>query len=70
MTSPHPKRVENRVQNCHYLIRAGTPGIDQDKDVKITVEDNRLVIDAERNDDRSHKTHREFHCGSFRRAMA
>jgi HSP20 family molecular chaperone IbpA len=69
LMSPHLIRVEDKVEDGHYVIRAEIPGIDPDKDVKITVEDNRLVIHAERTEDKSDKTHSEFQYGSFRRAM-
>jgi len=38
--------------------------------VKITVEDNTLVIDAERTEEKSDKNRSEFQYGAFRRAMA
>ena len=52
------------------MIRAEMPGLDPDKDVKITVEDNTLVIDAERTEEKSDKNRSEFQYGAFRRAMA
>ena len=67
--SPHLIRVEDKIEDGHYVIRAENPGIDPDKDVKITVEDDLLVISAERTEDKSDKTHSEFQYGSFRRAM-
>ena len=51
------------------MIRAEIPGIDPEKDVKVTVEDNTLVIAAERTEEKSDKTRSEFQYGSFRRAM-
>jgi HSP20 family molecular chaperone IbpA len=42
--SPHLIRVEDKIEDGHYVIRAEIPGIDPDKDVKITVEDDMLVI--------------------------
>jgi len=69
LLSPHPIRVEDKVEDGHYVIRAEMPGIDPDEDVKITVENDRLVIEAERTEDKSDKTHSEFQYGSFRRVM-
>jgi HSP20 family molecular chaperone IbpA len=69
LMSPHLIRVEDKIEDGHYVIRAEIPGIDPDKDVKITVEDDMLVINAERTEDKSDKTHSEFQYGSFRRAM-
>lgn len=70
LMTPHLIRVEDKVEDGHYVIKAEMPGIDPDKDVKITVEDNKLVIDAERTEDKSDKTHSEFRYGSFRRTMS
>jgi HSP20 family molecular chaperone IbpA len=69
LLSPHLIRVEDKVEDGHYVIKAEMPGIDPDKDVKITVENDRLVIEAERTEDKSDKAHSEFQYGSFRRAM-
>jgi HSP20 family molecular chaperone IbpA len=66
----HLIRVEDRVEDDHYVIRAELPGIDPDKDVKITVDDHSLVIDAERTDESTDKTRTEFQYGSFHRAMS
>ena len=65
----HLIRVEDRMEDDHYVIRAELPGIDPDKDVKITVDDHTLVIDAERSEEKSDKTRSEFQYGSFHRAM-
>lgn len=65
----HLIRVEDRMEDDHYVIRAELPGIDPDKDVKITVDDHTLVIDAERSEEKSDTTRSEFQYGSFHRAM-
>ena len=70
LISPHLIRVEDKIEDGHYVIRAEMPGLDPDKDVKITVEDNTLVIDAERTEEKSDKNRSEFQYGAFRRAMA
>lgn len=70
LVSPYPIRVEDKIEADHYVIRAEMPGLDPDKDVKITVEDSTLVIDAERTEEKSDKTHSEFQYGAFRRMMA
>lgn len=69
LMSPHLIRIEDKVEDDHYVIRAEIPGIDPDKDVKITVADNTLVIEAERTEEKSDKTRSEFQYGAFRRAM-
>ena len=70
LISPHLIRVEDKIEDGHYVVRAEMPGLDPDKDVKITVEDNTLVIDAERTEEKSDKNRSEFQYGAFRRAMA
>lgn len=70
LISPHPIRVEDKVEDGHYVIRAEIPGVDPDKDVKITVGNDTLTIDAERTEDKSDKTRSEFQYGAFHRAMA
>ena len=39
MLNPHLIRVEDKIEDGHYVVRAELPGIDPDKDVKITVDD-------------------------------
>ena len=70
LISPHLIRVEDKIEDGRYVIRAEMPGLDPDKDVKITVEENTLVIDAERTEEKSDKNRSEFQYGAFRRAMA
>jgi HSP20 family molecular chaperone IbpA len=69
LLSPHLIRVEDKIEDGRYVIKAEMPGIDPDKDVKITLNNDRLVIDAERTEDKSDKSHSEFQYGSFHRAM-
>jgi HSP20 family molecular chaperone IbpA len=66
----HLIRVEDKLESDRYVIRAELPGIDPDKDVKITVDDHTLVIDAERTEENTDKTRTEFQYGSFHRAMS
>ena len=66
----HLIRVEDRIEDDRYVIRAELPGIDPDKDVKITVDDHTLVIDAERTEEKSDKSHSEFQYGSFHRTIS
>lgn len=65
----HLIRVEDKVEDDHYVIRAELPGVDPDKDVKITVDEHTLIIDAERTEEKTDKTRSEFQYGSFHRAM-
>lgn len=66
----HLIRVEDKMEDDHYVIRAELPGINPDNDVKITVDDHTLVIDAERSEEKADKTHTEFQYGSFHRSMS
>jgi HSP20 family molecular chaperone IbpA len=66
----HLIRVEDTVKDDCYVIRAELPGINPDEDVKITVDDHTLVIDAERTEEDTDKTRTEFQYGSFHRAMS
>ena len=69
LISPHLIRVEEKVEDGHYVIRAEIPGVDPDKDVKITVGNDTLTIEAERTEEKSDKTRSEFQYGAFRRTM-
>lgn len=51
------------------MIRAELPGLDPDKDVKITIEDNTLVIAAERTREKVRQDPLRIPYGAFRRAM-
>jgi HSP20 family molecular chaperone IbpA len=66
----HVLRIEDRLEDDRYLVRAELPGIDPDKDVEITVSDAVLTIAAERREEVSEKGRSEFHYGSFVRRMA
>ncbi len=62
-------RVEELLRDDHYVIRAELPGLDPDKDIKVTVEGKTLTIQAERwqHDDQPHRT--EFRYGSLTRSV-
>jgi HSP20 family molecular chaperone IbpA len=65
----HVLRMEDRLEDDRYVVRAEIPGIDPDKDVEITVADGVLTIAAERHEELSEKGRSEFHYGSFVRQM-
>jgi HSP20 family molecular chaperone IbpA len=65
----HALRIEDRLEDDHYLVRAEIPGIDPDKDVEITVSDGVLTVAAERREEVSEKGRSEFHYGSFVRRV-
>lgn len=62
-------RVEDFVEEGTYVLRAEMPGIDPDKDVTVSVEDDILTIRGERREEEKDKQHREFHYGSFTRSI-
>ena len=66
----HALRIEDRLEDDRYLVRAEMPGIDPDKDVEITVSDGVLTIAAERREEVSEKGRSEFHYGSFVRRVS
>jgi len=62
-------RIEDRLEEDKYVLRAELPGIDPDKDVEVTVANGVLQISAERREEVSEKGHSEFHYGSFLRRV-
>jgi HSP20 family protein len=64
-----PIRVEEYVEDDHYMIRAELAGIDPEKDVEVTAGSGYLTIRAERSDKTEGKHRSEFRYGSFSRTM-
>ena len=64
-----PIRVEEYIEDDHYMIRAELAGIDPEKDVEVTVGSGYLTIRAERTDKTEGKHRSEFRYGSFSRTM-
>jgi HSP20 family protein len=66
-------RVEEEMVDDKLVIRAEVPGVDPDKDVEITVDDDVLRIQVERHQEETKKTdsgfRSEFRYGSFQRAL-
>ncbi|MBU3750399.1 MAG: Hsp20/alpha crystallin family protein [Mycobacterium sp.] len=63
-------RLEEEVQDGHYVVRAELPGIDPAKDVDITVCGGRLTIKAERTEKTETNGRSEFSYGSFTRTIS
>lgn len=61
--------VEEFTEDGRYVIRADLPGIDPDKDVKVTIEDDVLTISAERREEEHDKHRSEVRYGSFTRRV-
>lgn len=66
----HLIKLEEEVQDGHYLVRAELPGLDPVKDVDITLCDNRLTIKAERSERSETNGRSEFSYGSFMRTIS
>lgn len=69
LTSVAGVRIEEKVTDDHYLIKAELPGIDPDKDVEITVANGILTVRGERKEEHREETRSEFRYGSFLRRM-
>jgi HSP20 family protein len=65
----HLIRLEDEMQDGHYLVRAELPGIDPDKDIDITVCNGELTIKAERSEKKEANGRSEFSYGSFTRSI-
>ena len=62
-------RVEDFMDGGTYVLRAEMPGIDPDKDVDLSIDDNVLTIRGERHEEHKDKNRHEFHYGSFARSI-
>jgi len=65
----HLMRLEEEMQDGHYVLRAELPGIDPAKDVDVTVSNGQLTIKAERAEKKEAKGRSEFCYGSFVRSV-
>jgi HSP20 family molecular chaperone IbpA len=54
---PAPVRLEDYVEDGHYVVRAEVPGIDPEKDLEVTVSGRMLGIRAERHVQTKTKQH-------------
>ncbi|MGH3988296.1 MAG: Hsp20/alpha crystallin family protein [Actinomycetes bacterium] len=62
-------RIEDRLEDDRYVVRAELPGIDPEKDVQITIADGVLSVSAERHEQVSEKGRSEFRYGSLLRRV-
>ncbi|WP_330180530.1 Hsp20/alpha crystallin family protein [Nocardia sp. NBC_01503] len=65
----HLLRLEDTVEDGHYVVRAEIPGIDPEKDIEVSIQNGRLTIQAERTEKKEHKGRSEFSYGSFHRSV-
>jgi HSP20 family molecular chaperone IbpA len=62
-------RLEEHVEQDKYVLRAELPGIDPDEDVKITVADGKLTLEAERREEKQEGSRTEFRYGALARRV-
>jgi HSP20 family molecular chaperone IbpA len=65
----HGIRIEEHFEDDRYVLCAELPGIDPDKDVHITVDDDLLTLRAERTERTTEKYRSEFRYGTLARTV-
>lgn len=66
---PQPIRIEDYVEDGHYVVRAEIAGIDPAKDLDLSVGAGYLSIRAERSSHVEGKHRSEFRYGTFSRSL-
>lgn len=64
-----PIRIEERTEDGKWILRAELPGIDPDKNIRISTQSGILTIAAERESTEKQEGRSEFRYGSFRRSV-
>lgn len=64
-----PIRMEDRLTDTEYTIRAELPGLDPEKQVQITVAHGLLTIHAERKEEAHGRQRTEFRYGMMERSV-
>ena len=62
-------RIEERIEDERYVLRAELPGIDPAKDVQLTFAHGELRLQVERQETHTEKGRSEFHYGTLFRAV-
>ena len=62
-------RVEEYAEDGRYVVRAELPGLDPEKDIRVSAAHGQLVLTAERRQHEHGHGHSEFHYGSFSRTI-
>jgi len=62
-------RLEDRLTDTEYTVRAELPGLDPEKDVQITVSNGILTVHAERREELQAQHRSEFRYGMFQRSV-
>jgi HSP20 family protein len=64
-----PIRLEDRVTDTEYTVRAELPGLDPEKDIQITVAHGLLTVHAERKEETHARQRTEFRYGMMQRSV-
>jgi len=62
-------RLEDKISDDEYVLRAELPGLDPDKDVQITTLNGVLTVRAERHEEEKGLSRTEFRYGSVQRSV-
>jgi len=62
-------RVEDRLTDKEYVLRAELPGVDPDKDVQVAADNGILTIKAERREEEKGLNRSEFRYGMVQRSL-
>ncbi len=64
-----PIRIEDYLDDGHYVLRAELPDIDPEKDMDITIQDGMLTVHGERREEKKDEHRSEFRYGAFTRTV-
>jgi HSP20 family protein len=62
-------RLEDRITDTEYTVRAELPGLDPEKDIQLTVAHGVLTIHVERTEETQPRHRTEFRYGVFERSV-
>jgi HSP20 family protein len=62
-------RVEDKLTDTEYVLRAELPGLHPEKDIQISINHGVLTIKAERSGEEKTATRTEFHYGTLYRSV-
>jgi HSP20 family protein len=62
-------RIEDRLTDTEYTVRAELPGLDPEKDVQLSAARGYLTIRAERKEEKENHHRTEFRYGTLQRAV-
>lgn len=65
----HLIRVEDRLSDTEYVLRAELPGLDPGKDIQVSVYEGILTIAAERREEEHTRSRTEFRYGTLQRSV-